>query len=171
MPPIDENHFVKRLWATARTALTPDHWQKLREGLKETVPEGEYRTHALERLGKAEKRVKTTFSLVTYAKNVLSDDPLICGELPVQIINESDYDRELTQFLFNLACRNKYLAQGIAGRVSSWVNSPIDRERTIWPTLAKKLLDSDSKAVQQLPQDVLAELKKVAEKAQKDKNQ
>lgn len=29
-------------------------------------------------------------------------------------VAESDYDRELTQFLFTLACADKYMAQGVA---------------------------------------------------------
>jgi hypothetical protein len=148
------------------TPLTPGHVQKLREELEKTVPKGNSRIAALMQLENVALRKKTTFPTVENAKNVLYNHPKSCYEWPVPDLDRSDYDRKLTQFLFDLACTNKYVAKGIAHRVFSG-----DPEKTIWPTLAKKLLDSDSKAVQQLPQDLLANLKKVAEKAQEEKNQ
>jgi hypothetical protein len=147
------------------TPLTPDDWQKLTEELKKTIPEGNRRSFALQRLEKAEKRKKTTFPPVKNAKNVLYNHPNSCHEWPVTYLAQSDYDRELTQFLFDLACTNKYMAKGIAPRV--YALSRNEPERTIWPKLAKKLVDSDCEAVQQLPKDTLEELKKTATKAQK----
>ena len=146
------------------TPLTSEDWQELREEVEKTVPKGELRSDALKRLEEAEKRVRTTFPAVENAKNVLYDHPEGCHEWPVPYLNGSDYDRELAQSLFNLACSNKYVAQGIARRVT-YSSSIIGPERTIWPNLAKKLVESDCKAVQQLPKDVLERLEKVAKKA------
>ena len=145
--------------------LTPGDWQKLTEELKKIIPEGKSLSDLLKRLKEAAKRIKTNFKNVGDAKNVLSHHPLICGEFPVQNINEPDYRRELTQFLLILACKDKYIEQGIARRISSLTGG----DKKILPALAKKLVESD-KAVQQLSKDVLEKLKKIAEKAQEEKS-